>query len=149
MIDHFHIDREDAIMAYDYEVITDDFSRAGEASSDIKKKLRQVGIDNDIIRRIAISTYEAEINQVIHSLGGRITLLIRPDRIELFFVDRGPGIENIELAMKEGFSTASNKVREMGFGAGMGLPNIKRCSDEFYIESEVGSFTKLKIVINL
>ncbi len=149
MKDTFHIDREDAIMAYDYEVITDDFSRAGEASSDIKKKLRQVGIDNDIIRRIAISTYEAEINQVIHSLGGRITLLIRPDRIELFFVDRGPGIENIELAMKEGFSTASNKVREMGFGAGMGLPNIKRCSDEFYIESEVGSFTKLKIVINL
>jgi serine/threonine-protein kinase RsbT len=149
MKDTFHIDREDAIMAYDYEVITDDFSRAGEASSDIKKKLRQVGIENDIIRRIAISTYEAEINQVIHSLGGRITLLIRPDRIELFFVDRGPGIENIELAMKEGFSTASNKVREMGFGAGMGLPNIKRCSDEFYIESEVGSFTKLKIVINL
>lgn len=149
MKDTFDIDREGAVMVYDYEVVKDDFSRAGEASSDIKKKLRQVGIENDLIRRVAIATYEAEINQVIHSFGGRITLLIKSDRIELYFEDRGPGIENIELAMKEGFSTASNKVREMGFGAGMGLPNIKRCSDEFYIESEVGSFTKLKIVINL
>lgn len=149
MNDTFNIDRDGAVMAYEYEVIKDDFSRAGEASSDIKKKLRQVGIDNDIIRRVAIATYEAEINQVIHSHGGKVTLLIKDDRIELFFVDRGPGIENIEMAMKEGFSTASNKVREMGFGAGMGLPNIKRCSDEFYIESQVGMFTKLKIVINL
>ena len=145
----FTIDREKAVMAYDYETVKDDFSRAGEASSDIKKKLRQVGFENDIIRRVAIATYEAEINQVIHSLGGKITLLILSDRIELFFVDKGPGIENIEMAMKEGFSTASSKVREMGFGAGMGLPNIKRCSDEFYIDSQVGAFTKLKIVINL
>lgn len=145
----FTIDREKAVMAYDYETVKDDFSRAGEASSDIKKKLRQVGFENDIIRRVAIATYEAEINQVIHSLGGNITLLILSDRIELFFVDKGPGIENIDMAMKEGFSTASSKVREMGFGAGMGLPNIKRCSDEFYIDSKVGAFTKLKIVINL
>lgn len=145
----FKIDKEKAVMAYDYETIKDDFSRAGEASSDIKKKLRQVGFENDIIRRVAIATYEAEINQVIHSLGGKITLLILADRIELFFVDNGPGIENIDMAMKEGFSTASSKVREMGFGAGMGLPNIKRCSDEFYIDSKVGAFTKLKIVINL
>lgn len=145
----FTIDREKAVMAYDYETVKDDFSRAGEASSDIKKKLRQVGFENDIIRRVAIATYEAEINQVIHSLGGKITLLILSDRIELFFVDKGPGIENIDMAMKEGFSTASSKVREMGFGAGMGLPNIKRCSDEFYIDSKFGAFTKLKIVINL
>lgn len=145
----FTIDKEKAVMAYDYETVKDDFSRAGEASSDIKKKLRQVGFENDIIRRVAIATYEAEINQVIHSLGGKITLLILSDRIELFFVDKGPGIENIDMAMKEGFSTASSKVREMGFGAGMGLPNIKRCSDEFYIDSKVGAFTKLKIVINL
>lgn len=145
----FKIDKEKAVMAYDYETVKDDFSRAGEASSDIKKKLRQVGFENDIIRRVAIATYEAEINQVIHSLGGMITLLILTDRIELFFVDKGPGIENIDMAMKEGFSTASSKVREMGFGAGMGLPNIKRCSDEFYIDSKVGAFTKLKIVINL
>ncbi len=145
----FKIDRDKAVMAYDYETVKDDFSRAGEASSDIKKKLRQVGFENDVIRRVAIATYEAEINQVIHSLGGMITLLILADRIELFFVDKGPGIENIDMAMKEGFSTASSKVREMGFGAGMGLPNIKRCSDEFYIDSKVGDFTKLKIVINL
>lgn len=145
----FTIDKEKAVMAYDYETVKDDFSRAGEASSDIKKKLRQVGFENDIIRRVAIATYEAEINQVIHSLGGKITLLILSDRIELFFVDKGPGIENIDMAMKEGFSTASSKVREMGFGAGMGLPNIKRCSDEFYIDSKVGAFTRLKIVINL
>lgn len=149
MSEVFQMNREDAVMVYEYEVIKDDFGRAGIASSDIKKKLRQVGIDNDIIRRVAIATYEAEINIVIHSLGGKITLLIKPERVELFFVDRGPGIENIELAMKEGFSTASNKVREMGFGAGMGLPNIKKCSDEFYIESQLGQFTQLKIVMNL
>lgn len=149
MNDTFVIDKTKAVMAYEYEVVKDDFSRAGEASSDIKKKLRQVGIENDVIRRVAIATYEAEINQVIHSFGGIITMLILSDRIELFFVDRGPGIENVDMAMKEGYSTASSKVREMGFGAGMGLPNIKRCSDEFFIESQVGAFTKLKIVINL
>ena len=149
MDDVFKIDKEKAVMAYDYEIVKDDFSRAGEASSDIKKKLRQVGFENDVIRRVAIATYEAEINQVIHSYGGTVTLLILADRIELFFIDKGPGIENIELAMKEGFSTASSKVREMGFGAGMGLPNIKRCSDEFYIDSTLGTFTKLKIVIYL
>ncbi len=149
MKDTFHIDKENAVMAYEYEVIKDDFSRAGEASSDIKKKLRQVGIENDIIRRVAIATYEAEINQVIHSFGGHITLLILQDRIELYFEDKGPGIENIEMAMKEGFSTATSKVREMGFGAGMGLPNIKRCSDDFFIDSQLGAYTKLKVVINL
>lgn len=140
---------EDALMVYEYEVVKDDFGRAGMASSDIKKKLRQVGMDPDVIRRVAIATYEAEINIVIHSYGGKITLLIKQDSIEIFFVDTGPGIENIELAMKEGFSTASSKVREMGFGAGMGLPNIKKCSDEFYIESTLGEYTQLKIVMNL
>lgn len=145
----FEMDRENAVMVYEYEVVKDDFGRAGLASSDIKKKLRQVGIENDIIRRVAIATYEAEINIVIHSFGGKVTLLIKPDKVELFFVDQGPGIENLDLAMKEGFSTASNKVREMGFGAGMGLPNIKKCSDEFYIDSKLGAFTQLKIVMNL
>lgn len=140
---------DDALMVYEYEVVKDDFGRAGMASSDIKKKLRQVGMDPDVIRRVAIATYEAEINIVIHSYGGKITLLIKQDRIEIYFVDTGPGIENIELAMKEGFSTASSKVREMGFGAGMGLPNIKKCSDEFYIESTLGEYTQLKIVMNL
>lgn len=143
------IDRSDAMMVYEYEVVKDDFGRAGMASSDIKKKLRQVGINADVIRRVAIATYEAEINIVIHSFGGNIVMLIKSDRIEIFFEDTGPGIESIEMAMKEGFSTASNKVREMGFGAGMGLPNIKKCSDEFYLQSEVGAYTQLKIVMNL
>lgn len=145
----FLIIKEDALMVYEYEVVKDDFGRAGMASSDIKKKLRQVGMDPDVIRRVAIATYEAEINIVIHSYGGKITLLIKQDRVEIFFVDTGPGIENLELAMKEGFSTASSKVREMGFGAGMGLPNIKKCSDEFYIDSKLGEFTQLKIVMHL
>lgn len=145
----FQILKEEALMVYEYDVVKDDFGRAGMASSDIKKKLRQVGINPDVIRRVAIATYEAEINIVIHSYGGKITLLINQDRIEIFFVDTGPGIENIEMAMKEGYSTASSKVREMGFGAGMGLPNIRKCSDEFYIESTLGEFTQLKIVMNL
>ncbi len=149
MKEKMEINRSDAMMVYEYEVVKDDFGRAGMASSDIKKKLRQVGINADVIRRVAIATYEAEINIVIHSFGGHIVLLIKSDRIEIFFEDTGPGIESIEMAMKEGFSTASNKVREMGFGAGMGLPNIKKCSDEFYIQSEVGRYTQLKIVMNL
>lgn len=149
MSDVIVVDRQSAMMVYEYEIAKEDFSRAGEASSDIKKKLRQVGISADLIRRIAIATYEAEINVVIHSNGGKIIVLIKDTAIEIYVIDKGPGIENIDLAMQEGYSTASNQVREMGFGAGMGLPNIKRCSDEFYIESKVGEFTKLKLVMNL
>ncbi|KXG77080.1 ATP-binding protein [Thermotalea metallivorans] len=131
----------------EYEVLKDDFARAGEASSNIKKVLRQLGIDAQIIRRVAIATYEAEINIVIHSEGGKITLYIYPDCIQIIAKDAGPGIENIELAMKEGYSTASHKVRELGFGAGMGLPNMKKCSDEFYIDSKKGDSTTVTMVI--
>ncbi len=133
----------------EFEVIKDDFSRAGEASSNIKKVLRQIGIDAQIIRRVAIATYEAEINIVIHSEGGKITLYIYPEFIKIIAKDRGPGIESIELAMKEGYSTASNKVRELGFGAGLGLPNMKRCSDKFSIESERGKSTIVTMIINM
>ncbi len=133
----------------EYEIIKDDFARAGEASSSIKKVLRQLGIDSSVIRKTAIATYEAEINVVIHSEGGEITVYIKPDKIEIIAKDNGPGIKDIDLAMQKGFSTASNKVRELGFGAGMGLPNIKRSSDEFYIESEVGKGTTVKMVMNL
>lgn len=149
MSDVIVVDRQNAMMVYEYEIVKEDFSRAGEASSDIKKKLRLVGISSEIIRRIAIATYEAEINVVIHSNGGKIIVLIKDASVEIYVIDKGPGIENIDLAMQEGYSTASNQVREMGFGAGMGLPNIKRCSDEFYIESKLGEYTKLKLVINL
>jgi len=134
---------------YTFYVEKDDFVRAGEASSTIKKLLRQLGIDPSIIRRTAIATYEAEMNIVIHSNGGSITIYIYPDFIEIVAEDNGPGIEDIELAMQEGYSTASDKIREMGFGAGMGLPNIKRCSDNFSIEAKKGSFTRLIIKINI
>lgn len=136
-------------ISLEYEVIKEDFGSAGEASSNIKKVLRKLGIDATIIRRVAISTYEAEINIVIHSEGGKIIVYIKPDKIEIIAKDKGPGIKDIELAMQKGFSTASNKVRELGFGAGMGLPNMKRSCDEFFIESEVGLGTTLKMIFNL
>lgn len=130
-----------------YQIEKDDFTRAGQASSSIKKVLKQLGIDAQILRRIAITTYEAEMNIIIHSEGGFIEVNIDPEKVNIIAEDRGPGIENIELAMKAGYSTASDKIRELGFGAGMGLPNIKRCSDEFQIESTVGKCTRLEIVI--
>jgi serine/threonine-protein kinase RsbT len=135
------------VIRYNFNVEKDDFDRAGEASSNIKKILRQLGIDAAIIRRIAIATYEAEINIVIHSLGGEIDLEVDPVSIKIIANDKGPGIANIELAMQEGYSTASDKVREMGFGAGMGLPNMKRCSDEFHVESEIGKGTTIAMIM--
>lgn len=131
------------LIRYTFDVEKDDFDRAGEASSSIKKILRQLGIDSGMIRRIAIASYEAEINIVIHSLGGHIDIEIAPNCIKVVASDKGPGIENIELAMQEGYSTASEKVREMGFGAGMGLPNMKKCSDKFNVESEKGKGTTI------
>ncbi|GAB6088078.1 ATP-binding protein [Alkaliphilus crotonatoxidans] len=128
-----------------YEVAKHDFSKAGEASSGIKKVLRQLGIPDSIIRRVAVATYEAEMNIVIHSEGGQITLSIIPEKLVITAKDLGPGIENIEIAMKEGYSTASREIRELGFGAGMGLPNMKRCADEFHIESALGRPTEITI----
>lgn len=149
MSEAFEMDRASAAMVYDYEVIKEDFAHAGKASSDIKKKCREIGLDKEIIRRIAVMTYEAEINIVIHSEGGVITILLLGDRIEIWAVDRGPGIEDVELAMTAGYSTATTSAREMGFGAGMGLPNMKKCCDEFRIESEKGQPTRIKMVIQL
>lgn len=140
---------ENAVMKIGYDIAKEDFAKAGKASSSIKKVLKQLGIDQVIIRKVAIATYEAEINVVIHSLGGHIDVFIKNDKIEIYVDDNGPGIEDVELAMKEGFSTATHKVRELGFGAGMGLPNIERCSDEFYLNSEVGGSTKVKMVMFL
>ena len=139
-------DDKDAAMKLVYDIEKDDFSRAGEASSKIKKLLKQSGIDATTIRKIAIASYEAEINVVIHSHGGHITVFVKSDRVEVFVEDEGPGIENLDLAMTEGFSTATSKIREMGFGAGMGLPNMKRCSDAFFIDSTPGESTRLKMV---
>jgi serine/threonine-protein kinase RsbT len=123
------------------------FDAAGEAASKTKRVLQQIGVRADIIRRIAISAYEGEMNTIIHSCGGTMRVVIFPDRTEMMFEDQGPGIADTKLAMEEGYSTAPDYVREMGFGAGMGLPNMARCSDEFDIQSEIGVGTKIKMVV--
>lgn len=142
-------DDTNVAMKFFYEVHPDDFSRAGEASSKIKQKLKQLAIDASIVRRVAIATYEAEINLVIHSQGGGMEVFLKPDAIEVYVEDKGPGIDNIELAMTQGYSTASPFAREMGFGAGMGLPNMKKVSDAFEIYSEKGKGTYIKMVVNI
>ena len=131
-----------------YDVPGDDFTRAGEASGAVKGKLKQLGFRADVIRRVAIAMYEAEINMVIHAEGGEATVEISKDAIRITLADRGPGIKDIELAMQEGYSTAPEEVRNLGFGAGMGLPNIKKYSDDLKIESVVGVGTTLTILIN-
>ncbi|MBQ7974535.1 MAG: ATP-binding protein [Clostridia bacterium] len=132
-----------------YEVNGDDFSVAGENSSKVKKTLKQLGFNPEIIRRVAIAMYEAEINMVIHANGGYIDAEITPERIKINLCDNGPGIPDMEKAMQEGFSTATNTVRELGFGAGMGLPNIKKYSDELNITTEIGKGTNVEIIINV
>ena len=136
-------------MNFTYHIDGDDFIMAGEASSKIKKVLKQLGIPMAIIRRVSIATYEAEMNIVIHAHEGEITLDIEPARILIEISDQGPGIADIDKAMQEGFSTASEAVRSQGFGAGMGLPNIRRSCDEFSISSEVGVGTTLQLTFNL
>jgi len=131
-----------------YEVCGDDFSRAGEASGAVKKTLKDLGFRPEVIRRVAIAMYEAEINMVIHAEGGVITAVISPESVSIEFADRGPGIPDISLAMQEGWSTATEDVRNLGFGAGMGLPNIKKNVDGFDISSQEGVGTTLKISIN-
>jgi anti-sigma regulatory factor (Ser/Thr protein kinase) len=130
-----------------YEVPGDDFTQAGEASAKTKKLLRQIGFDSDCIRRVAISMYEGEINMVIHAEGGYAQVDIYHDRVEILLHDTGPGIPDVEQAMQEGYSTAPDEVRSLGFGAGMGLVNMKRYSDDMRIETEVGVGTKVYITI--
>ncbi len=124
-----------------------DFRNAGNASTQIKTILKQIGIPGEVIRRVAIAAYEAEMNMVMYAKRGVMTLRIEPMKVEISVEDEGPGIEDIELALQEGYSTASPEIREMGFGAGMGLPNIKKNSDEFSIASTVGKGTQLSILI--
>lgn len=138
---------EEAALVIGYRVIGKDFDRAGEASSNLKTTLRRMGFDPRIIRRVAIATYEAEMNVVIYADGGEIVAEVRPDRIRIELLDHGPGIPDIELAMQPGYSTAPEWVRDMGFGAGMGLANIKSCADQMKLESVVGVGTKLEIII--
>jgi CBS domain-containing protein len=131
----------------DYTVPKHDFELAGRASTGIKKALKARNIDPKIIRRVAIASYELEINQVVHSLGGTISCSIQPDKIIIIASDTGPGIADINLVLQEGWSTADEWIRSLGFGAGMGLPNTKRNSDEFSIESTVGVGTTVRSII--
>ena len=135
------------VLSYSFNVDGNDFSSAGEASVQVKKILRSIGFDAEVIRRVSIAMYEAEINMVIHADGGIAELFVYPDKIVIILTDNGPGIADIELAMSEGYSTAPDNVRSLGFGAGMGLPNIKRYSDELNIESKPGEGTKLTITV--
>ena len=134
-------------ISFHYDVPGDDFTRAGEASSSIKKALKQVGLAPDIIRNVAIAMYEGEINMVIHAGGGQIDVDIAPDAVRMVLKDQGPGIRAISLAMQAGWSTAPDDVRSLGFGAGMGLPNMKKYTDEMKIESTVGVGTTVSMTV--
>jgi CBS domain-containing protein len=138
---------DEVALVFGYRVAARDFSRAGEASSGLKKTLTRLGIHPNVIRRVAVATYEAEINIVVYTEGGEIVAEVRRDRIKIEALDKGPGIPDIEQAMLPGFSTAPDWVREMGFGAGMGLPNIKSCADRMDLKSTVGVGTHLTIII--
>jgi serine/threonine-protein kinase RsbT len=130
-----------------YEVPADDFTRAGEASGSVKGMLKKMGVAPDIVRRVAIAMYEGEINMVIHAHGGTINVTISPEEIEMVLKDEGPGIEDIELALQPGFSTAPDNIRALGFGAGMGLLNMKKNSDEMVIDSTVGVGTTVTMKV--
>lgn len=134
-------------ISFHYDVPGDDFTRAGEASSSIKKALKQVGLAPDIIRNVAIAMYEGEINMVIHAGGGEIDVDIAPDAVHMVLRDQGPGIQDISLAMQEGWSTAPDDVRSLGFGAGMGLPNMKKYTDEMKVESTAGVGTTVTMTV--
>ncbi|MGL4606215.1 MAG: ATP-binding protein [Eubacteriaceae bacterium] len=138
-------------MSYElaFDVDRGDFNKAGEASRKIKKTLQQLGISNKIIRKVSIAGYEGEINLAIHSLGGKIVLDVEEDKITLLIEDIGPGIPNINLAMTEGWSTAGDEARQMGFGAGMGLPNMEKNADSFEITSQVDVGTKIVMNFNI
>ena len=132
-----------------FDVDGDDFTRAGEASSSVKKTLRTLGVNPNVIRKVAIALYEGEINMVIHADGGTIDIEIDSEKINMILKDTGKGIENIELAMQEGYSTAPDEIRSLGFGAGMGLSNMKKNSDVMNIDSKVNVGTTVYMTVNM
>ena len=136
-------------LIFTYVIDGNDFTRAGEASSSVKNKLKMLGVASDVIRKTVIAMYEGEINMVIHADGGTITVTISDTDITMVLADTGPGIPDIDQAMQEGFSTAREEVRSLGFGAGMGLPNMKRYSDEMHIDTVVGQGTTITMKVNL
>lgn len=132
-----------------YEVPANDFTRAGEASSSLKSSLKKMGVDPEIVRKVSIAMYEGEINMVIHASGGKIDVTISPEEIEMILKDQGPGIEDIDLAMQAGYSTAPDNIRNLGFGAGMGLPNMKKYTDELKVDSQIGVGTTVTMKIKM
>ena len=130
-----------------YEVEGGDLTQAGEASAQVKQTLRKLGFDPDTIRRVSVCMYEGEINMVIHANGGEATVDIDPDRVDIILKDQGPGIADVDQAMQAGWSTAPDNVRALGFGAGMGLPNMKKYSDEMSIDSVVGEGTTVYMTV--
>ena len=135
-------------LVLEFDIKSMDFATAGEAATRIKRTMTQLGMPADIVRRVASATYEAEMNVVIHANKGRLVARIDSERIEICVEDEGPGIPDIDLAMQDGYSTAPTHVREMGFGAGMGLTNIKRCADEMHLDSVVGEGTTLRLLFS-
>ena len=135
-------------LVFHFDVDGENFTSAGQASVQVKKNLRQLGIDPETIRRISIAMYEGEINMVIHAKGGEADVIVSDSCIEIILKDQGPGIANIEQAMQEGYSTAPDNVRSLGFGAGMGLPNMKRYTDYMHIDSVVGEGTTITMKVN-
>ncbi len=136
-------------LSFHYDVDGEDFTCAGQASVQVKKNLRRLGLSPEIIRRVSIAMYEGEINMVIHAGGGHAEVRVCEDAVEIILEDRGPGIANIEQAMQAGFSTATDSIRSLGFGAGMGLPNMKRYTDNMEIESTIGVGTRIVMRVNL
>mgnify|MGYP000757812651 FL=1 len=132
-----------------YEVSGDDFTRAGEASGDVKRVLKELGFDPDVVRNVSIAMYEGEINMVIHAGGGEADIDILPDRVTVVLTDHGPGIPDVEKAMQEGWSTAPDNIRSLGFGAGMGLPNMKKYTDQMAIETVIGAGTTMTLTVQV
>ena len=143
------VKRMSEILKFHFDVDGENFTSAGEASVKLKQKLRQLGFSPDIIRRVAIAMYEGEINMVILANGGSADVFVSADAIEIVLADEGPGIADITLAMQEGFSTAPDNIRSLGFGAGMGLPNMKRYTDYMDVESELGRGTTITMRVNI
>ena len=136
-------------LVFRYDVDGENFTSAGEASVQVKKNLRSLGISPETIRRVSIAMYEGEINMVIHAGGGVAEVFVEPESISIVLTDHGPGIADVSLAMQEGFSTAPDNIRARGLGAGMGLPNMKRYTDEMNIETELGKGTKITMKVSI
>ena len=136
-------------LKFHFDVDGDNFTSAGAASVEVKRKLRQLGFPAETIRRVSIAMYEGEINMVVHARGGVADVFVEPNCITIILADQGPGIADIDLAMQEGYSTAPDNIRALGFGAGMGLPNMKRYTDEMKIETVLGKGTTVTMKVNI